>query len=94
MNTESGKIEGNINITEESQLNGIINGSASVKSGAYFRLNGVVSKDLIVEAGASVDVNGVVNGNIINEGGTVNVAGVVRGTIHGPANVSVNAVVG
>ena len=94
MNTENGKIEGNINITEDFQLNGVVTASASVINGAYFKLNGVVSKDLTIAAGSSVDVNGVVNGNIINEGGVVNVTGVVRGSLYGAAHVSANAVVG
>lgn len=64
MNTENGKIEGNINITEDFQLNGVVTGSASVINGAYFKLNGVVSKVLTIAAGSSVDVNGVVKGNI------------------------------
>lgn len=94
MNTENGKIEGNINITEDFQLNGLVTGGASVTNGAHFKLNGVVSKDLTIAADSSADVNGVVNGNIINAGGVLNVAGVVRGNIYGPANISANAVIG
>ena len=35
-----------------------------------------------------------VRGACANEGGIVNVAGVVRGNIYGSANVSANAVIG
>jgi len=94
MNTENGKIEGNMDVAKDFQLNGVITGNASVKSGVFFRLNGVVSGSLTIEHGASADINGVVNGNVINEGGTINIAGVVRGAIHGEANISPNAIIG
>ena len=94
MNTENGKIEGNVEVLEDFQLNGTITGNATVKSGAFFRLNGVVVGNLTIENGGSSEINGTVNGNVINEGGTVSVAGVVLGAIYGEANISPNAIIG
>jgi cytoskeletal protein CcmA (bactofilin family) len=91
---ETGKIEGDLSVSQNFQLDGVITGSVTVKAGVHFQLHGVVNKNVIVSNGASAQINGVVNGDIINLGGVVRVQGVVRGTIQGDAEISPSAVIG
>lgn len=91
---ETGKIEGDVSISKNFQLDGLITGSATVETGMHFQLQGVVNKDLIVSNGASAQINGTVNGNVINLGGVVRIQGVVRGIVQGEAEISPNAVIG
>ncbi len=93
MQMEDGKIEGSVSIEDDFQLNGVIAGNASVKSGAFFRLNGVVVGDIILEPGSSAEINGTVNGNVLNRGGKLDVLGVILGSVNGKANIDENAVV-
>lgn len=91
---ETGKIEGDVSITKDFQLNGMITGSVTVETGAHFLLHGTVNKDVIVSNGASAQINGIVNGNVINQGGVVKIQGVVHGTVQGEVKISPNAVIG
>lgn len=93
MNIESGKIDDDYEITEDLQLNGMITGCSSVKSGAVLQLDGIVGKDVIVEQGGTAIINGTVSGNVINRGGTIEIYGVVYGNVNGSALIDDNAVV-
>lgn len=93
MNIESGKIDGDYEVTEDLQLRGMITGSAIVKSGALLQLHGTVVKDVIVEQGGTAIINGTVSGNVINRGGSIEIYGVVYGSVNGPASIDANAVV-
>jgi cytoskeletal protein CcmA (bactofilin family) len=81
MITENGTIQGDFEVTEDLQLNGMIIGNVIVKAGVSFHLNGTVSHDLIVESGAIAIVNGMVSGNVSNLGGTLKIYGVVNGGV-------------
>jgi len=81
MITENKKIEGDCEVTEDLQLNGMITGNAIVKTGVTFNLNGTVAQDLIVESGGVAIVNGTVNGNVSNLGGTLRIYGIVNGSV-------------
>ena len=93
MHIENGQIDGDIEVTQDFQLNGVVNGNVSVISGATFILNGIVMKDINITATSSCNLNGTVMGNVVNNGGTVNIEGVVNGIIIGSTNISPNAVI-
>lgn len=77
MRTVNDKIEGDVNLLEDLQLNGLITGSVTVTSGVNFHLNGMVSKNVRLEPGSNAVINGTVSGELRNEGGTVTIGGVV-----------------
>ena len=94
MKTESGKIEGDYRVTGPFQLNGMATGNVTVEGGGVFHLNGTVVGTLTVEAGGAAIVRGTVGGNVVNDGGSVEIFGVVRGSVIGTATIDVNAVLG
>ena len=81
MQTENGKIESDIEVAGEFQLNGMVTGSIVVSSGGSLRLNGMCCKDLIVEEGGEALVFGTVSGNAVNKGGSITVHGVIVGSL-------------
>ena len=93
MNSESGKIDGDFEVAEDLQLHGMITGSALVKSGALLQLHGTVVKDVIVEQGGTAIINGTVGGSVINRGGSIEIYGVVHGSVNGPASIDTDALV-
>ena len=97
MNTEHGKIEGDIEITTELELHGMITGSAIVKKGGSLILHGMVAKNVIVEDGAVADISGMVSGDVINRGGDLNISGTVIGGLlkeSGTTQVALKAKIG
>ena len=62
MNTEHGKLEGDVEISSELKLHGIIAGNAIVKKGGVLHLHGMVSRNLILEPSGIVNIPGMVSG--------------------------------
>jgi len=71
-------LNGDQSIIVDSQLLGIIYGNVIVSSGVSFQLDGIVSGNVTIQEGASVVVNGIVEGSIINDGGTLEISGIVK----------------
>ena len=97
MQIEKGKIEGDVAVEGDFQLDGMINGSAYVKQGGRFYLKGMVVGGLTVEEGGHAEVRGMVNGDATNVGGTLEVYGMVLGAVRGSSVstfVDSNAIVG
>jgi cytoskeletal protein CcmA (bactofilin family) len=80
MRTENGKIDDNLIVAENFELNGMVTGSITVQSGKSLDLNGVCAGDLVVETGASANVSGMVAGDIVNSG-AVELLGLVQGNV-------------
>lgn len=93
-NIETGLIEGDVDVTQNFQLDGTITGSVTVNDNVHFHLLGTVINDVLIKKGGSAQINGTVNGNIVNEGGFLRINGVVRGSVQGDADIDPNAVVG
>jgi cytoskeletal protein CcmA (bactofilin family) len=91
---ETGKIEGDLNVEQNYQLDGIVTGSVTVETGVHFQLNGTVNKDVVLLDGSSAQINGTVHGSVINKGGVVRIKGVVGGAVQGDAEISPNAIIG
>jgi len=97
MTIEHGKIEGDFTVHGEFMLHGMITGSATVETGAKLALHGMVCGDLIIENGAQVDLHGMVCRDVWNNGGTLEVRGMIIGTLHehaGQTTVADNASIG
>ena len=76
-----GKIEGPFSIDEDLAMHGMITVSALVRSGVKFILHGMITGDLTVEPGARVIIHGAVNGVVINDGGRVEIFGIVDAVV-------------
>lgn len=91
---ETVTIEGDFNVEQNFQLDGVITGSVTVETGVHFQLNGTVNKDVVLLDGASAQINGTVHGSVVNKGGVVRIKGVVGGSVEGDAEISPNAIIG
>lgn len=76
---------GNIEITIDTELSGMISGSVIVKSPNSFYAIGMINGSVVIEDNAKMVLNGTVNGDIINEG-FCEIYGRVNGKIIGPSN--------
>lgn len=85
MRTEAGRIEGDVVVTDELTLLGVVQGSVRVGTGGRLRLLGTVGHDLVVEAGGEAELVGVVKRDVTNSGGTLTVVGRIRGRLYANA---------
>ncbi len=81
MQTENGKIDGNVSINGSLQMNGMFTGNVTVENGAYLILNGMATQSITLKKGGYLEVNGTVVGTIYNQGGSLVVRGMVRDII-------------
>ena len=94
MKIEKGMVNGDLKVSSDFKLQGMVTGSVVVSSGANFYLHGVVSANVTVSEGATTEIYGVVAGNVINNGGTLIIKGIVKGTVSGDAEIAPKAIVG
>lgn len=87
-------IEGDVTVDDIFKLAGMIVGNVTVEEGAHFTLYGTVTNNILIKKGGECNIFGTVAGNVINEGGIVNVSGVVRGCVTGNVEIAPNARVG
>lgn len=78
---EHGKIENDVYLNYDLTLHGMITGDVIVGKGSNFVLHGTCCKNLVLEQGSSVRLNGMVCGNVNNNGGFLEVYGLVNGSI-------------
>jgi cytoskeletal protein CcmA (bactofilin family) len=62
----SGILNQPLSIDTDTEVDGIVNGSITVRRGCHVLLGGMVKGDVIVEPGARLDVTGMVSGRIVN----------------------------
>jgi cytoskeletal protein CcmA (bactofilin family) len=96
MNTIHNKIEGDVRITETTQLNGMIVGETRVAAGAKLFLGGMVVGNVLLELDSAVELRGMVTGSVINDGGDLEIYGMVNGDVlrrAGKTNIHPNAVI-
>ncbi|MDD5038255.1 MAG: polymer-forming cytoskeletal protein [Dehalococcoidales bacterium] len=72
---------GEIKIDQDTQLKGIIVGKVIVSGGVYLRIDGTIDGDLILEEGSTVSLRGIVTGNITNRGGSLEILGMLKGSV-------------
>lgn len=81
MEAHGGKIEGPFTVDRDLTIHGMIAGHATVRSGCKLVLHGMVTSDLLVEPDAHATVHGKVNGTVINQGGLVEIHGMVGAVV-------------
>jgi cytoskeletal protein CcmA (bactofilin family) len=62
----SGILNQSLSIESDTEVDGIVNGTITVRRGCHVRLGGMVKGDVIVEPGARLDLTGMVSGRIVN----------------------------
>ena len=74
-----GMTAGSLEITSDGTVRGMIGGDVIVASGVHATIKGMVAGDVIIEPGAMVRITGIVSGRVVNQGGMVEVKGMVAG---------------
>ena len=69
-------------ITEDTELLATAKSTITVLPPAKFILSGILEKILNIEAGATTIIHGEVWGNVFNNGGTLEVFGVIKGELY------------
>ncbi|MFT3777792.1 MAG: hypothetical protein QM772_05855 [Ottowia sp.] len=72
-------VRGDVKIDEPVEMHGLYVGNVTVKAGGLLVLRGMVNGNLTVCRGAAARVAGMVRGDLIDEGGQVEVSGMVSG---------------
>lgn len=88
MKVEHGTLEGDIRITEEIKLHGMVEGNVTVADGGWLILHGTVVQDLVLENGARVDLYGTVSGTFYNRRGDLSVYGMIGQELREEAGVT------
>ncbi|EQB29840.1 hypothetical protein M529_22700 [Sphingobium ummariense RL-3] len=70
-------IEGPFAIGEDLAVYGLVTAGATLRSGVKLILHGTIAGDLVIEPGSRAIIHGTVAGRIRNEGGRVEVFGMV-----------------
>ena len=70
---------GEITLTEDGDVTGIVNGSVVIAPGVRARIRGIVNGGVMIGRDADVLISGIVNGGVRNDGGSVTVTGIKSG---------------
>ena len=79
MIAEHGKLDGNLYLDYELALHGMVTGDVIVDKGGNLYLHGMCCSNLIIKEGGSVFLHGTVTGDVVNQGGYLEVYGIVGG---------------
>jgi|SRR5580704_8368431 hypothetical protein len=74
------KVQGDLTLTTDTKLSGMVTGNLTASQGTLI-LTGMVGRDLYVESGTTVELRGTVSGNVINRGGKLHIYGIVNGHV-------------
>jgi hypothetical protein len=75
------KVEGPLEVSEDTALHGIAIHHTTVVAPATLWLHGIANEGLEVGPGATAMVHGIVNGDVVNTGGRLEVYGIVNGEV-------------
>jgi cytoskeletal protein CcmA (bactofilin family) len=81
MTTISTTLPDQTTFKSDTELLGMVQGSAHVADGVTLRLDGLIAGNLSIGSRAEVILSGSVHGNVVNNVGTLEVFGVVKGII-------------
>ena len=77
MRSIDGEISGPTIVRQDTRLNGSVRGDVTVPPGVHLELNGTIRGNLLACKGSRTVIHGVVLGRIFDEGGQVEVYGLV-----------------
>jgi cytoskeletal protein CcmA (bactofilin family) len=78
---ERGKIDGDLDVADGFDLFGMVTGNLTVSAGGMAVIHGMVAGNLIVKPRGEAILQGMICGNAVNEGGTLEIYGVVVGVL-------------
>ena len=81
MRTEYGQIEGDLSVSDHLALYGLCAGDITVEAGGALHLYGMCAGNVNVKKGGCAVVYGLCTGDAINDGGDLEVRGMVIGDI-------------
>lgn len=81
MREEYSKCEGDLLISDEVAIHGIVTGSITVRDFGSLTLHGACVGNLEVEAGAIALIEGIVGGNVFNHGGHITINRLITGSV-------------
>lgn len=85
MRTIDADVQGPTIVRQDTRLNGVVIGDVTVPPGVRLELNGTVKGNLLACPGSQAVINGAVLGHLFNEGGEVDIFGLVA--VARPADV-------
>lgn len=74
-----GKHEGNLRLSSDVVIRGMVCGNLIVPNGVKAQVPGVVTKRITVETGGILILRGVASGGVTNNGGYIEIYGMVNG---------------
>ena len=96
MNDTNEKIMGDYSVNENLRFRGQIVGTATVQADITLILEGQITKNLILQKDSTAYLHGTVSGDVINNGGHLEVFGVINGSLVEKGGITVidsNAIV-
>ena len=75
---QQGKIKENVVVKDSLNMHGIITGNVKVPRSSYFELHGIVNGNVTAERNSKVVVHGIIEGTLKNNGGQVEIYGIVK----------------
>jgi hypothetical protein len=78
---ERGKIDGDLHVADGLDLFGMVTGNLTVSAGGMAVIYGMVLGNLIVRPRGEAILQGMICGNAVNEGGTLEIQGMVVGSL-------------
>lgn len=81
MRTEDGVVRGSVEVSDDFTLRGIADGHVTVVHGGCLDLCGICAGSLTIQPGGFATVRGIVNGDVFNDGGNLDVRGIVCGHV-------------
>jgi len=96
MKTEHGKLDSNLRLDYALSHHGMITGNIIIEADGELYLHGMCCKDLMIKKGGKAFVYGTVIGNVLNDGGYLEVYGVINGylrSVDGETEIDEKAIV-
>jgi len=72
-----GRHKGDLSLTNDLEIMGLVNGSVTVPAGKFLRLRGRITGDLIIQSQGLAAIHGTVAGTVVNHGADVEILGKV-----------------
>lgn len=96
MNEMTKMIKGDLILEQNTVLKGMIVGNVTVKSDVEFIVHGQITGNVFIRENSNVIVNGQINGDVINDGGYLEIYGMVKRLFRerGKTFIDENAVIG
>jgi hypothetical protein len=81
MIVEYGRIEEDVEITDDFSMHGLFTGHVRVNCGGNLVLHGMATDSVVVEKGGEATIHGMVTGELINNGDTLNTLNTITGRL-------------